>query len=636
MQFRSSVMIGIALAMLGRGESAGQSWQSAILYTDQANRLVYVRDAGGNRIPDFSHAGYRNGEADLPVVPVVKTISALPGDNTAAIQAGLDQVSTLPAGPDGMRGALLLAPGAYRVNGTLYIRQSGVVLRGSGDGEDTTQNTVLVGVGDVPHQRSIIVAGGGSSTKWSNQVSGTKTDIVSDTVLVGDRTFQVANAAPFGVGDNIVIYHPCSGPWLTAIDSGGSHYTEPGAEAGVDVPWTVNSQPILYNRFITGKNGNTITIDAPVMNHLVRSLSQSYVYKYARTGIKTGIGIEDLRVDIEAAGSPTDQNGDENHAWNAVELVQVEDCWVKSCTALHFGHAGFMTRTATRVTIQGCSSVDPISVITGERRYNYDMSEASQLNLVVGCSARYGRHDYVSNGASLTSGCVFLECTSSGAYAPSEGHRRWSTGLLYDNVSFTQPNNDLLLCLYNRGHYGTSHGWAAAHSVAWNCTVGGGTLILQNPPTAQNYAIGCFGTVTGQKPPAPFGEPQGYIEGTSRPGLSPKSLYRAQLAERLRGTTGVGEQRERESQPEGTQLLQNFPNPFNPMTTIEYVLTERQHVSLRVTDTLGREVADLVETAQGPGRYAVHWDASGAASGVYLVRLTAGSRSEVKKLILQK
>jgi hypothetical protein len=84
--------------------------------------------------------------------------------------------------------------------------------------------------------------------------------------------------------------------------------------------------------------------------------------------------------------------------------------------------------------------------------------------------------------------------------------------------------------LYNRGDMGTAHGWSAAHSVAWNGDMAGKTLVVQKPPTAQNYAIGCFGNVTGT---GPFTQPAGHIEGTGRRGLTPKSLFQAQLADRL-------------------------------------------------------------------------------------------------------
>jgi hypothetical protein len=527
------VQIGILLLFLYAIDLQSQgSWQSSIVYYGESGKLTYVSDAVRNRIPDFSYAGYKSGGFPLPNIPVVKTISPISGDNTAHIQNAINEVGAMAMNPDGFRGTLLLNAGNYEIWGTLRINFSGVVLRGVGDGSSPSTNTILVGKGNTPAQRTIIVAGGGSSSKWKEQVSGTKTNIISDSVLVGSKTFRVANPSPYSVGDNIIIYHPCSEGWLQAIDYGGTHFTEPGAEVGVDVPWPVNSYPIVYNRFITAISGDTITIDVPVFNHLIKSLSQSYIYKYARTGLLTNIGIENIRIDIETAGGT-----DENHAWQAIDLYQIEDSWVKNCTMLHFGQSGIRASTATRITVENCNALDPVSLIDGERRYNFNVYTASQQILFKNCNATNGRHHYVSNGTTWTSGCVFLDCTSSGAYTSSEGHRAWSTGLLFDNhVELDGPRvglNPRLLGLYNRGFYGTSHGWSIAHSVAWNCNVRTGDLIVQKPPTAQNYAIGCFGNVTGLKPPAPFNEPQGYIEGTGVTGLNPRSLYTAQLEERL-------------------------------------------------------------------------------------------------------
>ena len=109
-------------------------------------------------------------------------------------------------------------------------------------------------------------------------------------------------------------------------------------------------------------------------------------------------------------------------------------------------------------------------------------------------------------------------------------------GLLYDNIVETAPSKDgmVVLGLYNRGDYGTGHGWSSAHSVAWNYDTSTGVAAIQRPPTAQNYAIGGVGEFTGDKP-APFDQPEGYIEGSGQPGLVPASLYERQLAERLCG-----------------------------------------------------------------------------------------------------
>ncbi len=529
LQLNLSLFVSFLIAILISANIYPQTpWQSKVVYYGNNGKLVYAIDSEGNRIPDFSYAGYKNGEAPIPDIPVVKTISPVAGDNTQHIQSAIDQVGAMPLNSSGIRGALLLTAGMYRVSGTIKINYDGVVLRGVGQGADSTSNTIIYGTGDTPHQRSIIVAGGGNDSGWKEQVAGTKTNITSDTVYVGARSFTVADASMYQPGDNIIIFHPITDAWIAAVGGGGTA-TAPD--------WTVSDGiNIVYNRNIKSIIGDTITIDAPVFNTLAKNLSQSYIYKYARTGLRTEIGVENLRVDIEAAGVTTDQNGNENHAWQAIDMFQIEDSWVKDCTMMHFGQSGVRFATATRVTVDSCSALDPISIITGERRYNYNMYHSAQLNLVENSFSRHSRHAFISNGTSTASGDVFYNDKSEGAYNSSEGHRWWTQGLLYDNVSFVSPNSTILLGLYSRGSYGTSHGWGAVNSVAWNCSVpSGNKIIIQKPPTAQNYAVGCSaGMVTGLiSQGAPFDYPQGYIEGTNQSGLTPSSLYEAQVSERL-------------------------------------------------------------------------------------------------------
>jgi hypothetical protein len=81
-------------------------------------------------------------------------------------------------------------------------------------------------------------------------------------------------------------------------------------------------------------------------------------------------------------------------------------------------------------------------------------------------------------------------------------------------------------------------------------------------------------------------------------------------------------------------LSPNYPNPFNPATTIQYSVPGTQHVSLKIYDVLGREVATLVNEVKQPGYYAVTWDASGCSSGVYFYRLEAGKYVDTNKMIL--
>jgi hypothetical protein len=98
------------------------------------------------------------------------------------------------------------------------------------------------------------------------------------------------------------------------------------------------------------------------------------------------------------------------------------------------------------------------------------------------------------------------------------------------------------------------------------------------------------------------------------------------------GVTSVGE-----GEPPLTLLLkQNYPNPFNPMTRIEYAIPKTSHVSLKVFDVLGREVATLVDEEQGAGFKSVEFRADQVASGVYFYKLTAGDFSATRRMIIIK
>ena len=83
-------------------------------------------------------------------------------------------------------------------------------------------------------------------------------------------------------------------------------------------------------------------------------------------------------------------------------------------------------------------------------------------------------------------------------------------------------------------------------------------------------------------------------------------------------------------------LDQNYPNPFNPTTMIGYQVPVAGRVSIVVYDVLGQEVDRLVDGVETPGRHAVPWDGSRRASGVYLVRMTAGSFAATKRMLLIK
>jgi Zn-dependent metalloprotease len=83
-------------------------------------------------------------------------------------------------------------------------------------------------------------------------------------------------------------------------------------------------------------------------------------------------------------------------------------------------------------------------------------------------------------------------------------------------------------------------------------------------------------------------------------------------------------------------LQQNFPNPFNPITILSYQLAASSGVELSIYNILGQKIVSLVSEKQVAGTYAVEWDASGLASGIYYYRLDAGDFQDMKKMVLLK
>lgn len=88
--------------------------------------------------------------------------------------------------------------------------------------------------------------------------------------------------------------------------------------------------------------------------------------------------------------------------------------------------------------------------------------------------------------------------------------------------------------------------------------------------------------------------------------------------------------------PDNYSLYPNYPNPFNPNTTIKFNVKEYKYVSIKIYDIQGKEAATLVDEKLMPGVYSVSFNGSGLASGAYFCRMSAGNYLSVKKMILTK
>lgn len=129
-----------------------------------------------------------------------------------------------------------------------------------------------------------------------------------------------------------------------------------------------------------------------------------------------------------------------------------------------------------------------------------------------------------------------------------------------------------------------------------------------------------------------FARPMSVLHGTG----NERNLYAYCV-----GSVRIGNSNEDSDSPErtGNMLFQNFPNPFNPATTIEYAVVIESPVEMAIFDIQGRKVRTLVDEVKSPGRYNVVWDGTNdkgdtVSSGIYLYRLTVGTSSSVRKMLV--
>ena len=98
----------------------------------------------------------------------------------------------------------------------------------------------------------------------------------------------------------------------------------------------------------------------------------------------------------------------------------------------------------------------------------------------------------------------------------------------------------------------------------------------------------------------------------------------------------VGVSKNTSIQPNEFKLNQNFPNPFNPATTISFTLPKKDFASIKIYDSTGKEVSSLINEVKSAGYYEVSFNGSELSSGVYFYKLITSNYSETKNMILLK
>jgi hypothetical protein len=473
-------------------------------------RLAYTSDRDGTRVVDFSHAGYGGGGVAIPDVPARITVTPDGRRDRARIQAAIDLVSAMPIDARGFRGAVVLAPGRYAIDGQLRIAASGVVLRGAGT--DERRGTTLVAVGT--SRRTLVVLSG---TGNRQEVAGTRRVIADAYVPAGARSFTVADASRFAVGTRVVVHRPSTAEWIALLGMN----TFSGWRPENRLHWQVGSRDLEWDRTVTAIEGTRVTLDAPLTTALDQRYGGGWIAAYEFAGRIHHVGLEDVRL---VSSVDRTRPLDEDHAWDAISLDRAEHAWVRNISARHFaGSVVNVDADATAVTVEDVDAAAPVSEPGGYRRRVFVTS--GQLTLFRRCRSERGLHDFVA-GFAAAGPNVFLQCTATDALDYSGPLESWASGVLYDSV-VVRGNG---IRLTNRGVADQGQGWAAAASVLWNCE--GTDIEVQSPPGAVNQAYGCRGMVTGDGTvwdPRTMPYRDFYRGGP----VEPASLYLAQLTERL-------------------------------------------------------------------------------------------------------
>ena len=189
---------------------------TTLVYPGTDGKLVYVSDSLGNKIPDFSNAGYKGGGVPIPRVAIKETVWPILGDNSVNIQAAIDRVSALTPDASGFRGVVLLKMGTYPLEKPIYIKASGIVLRGEGMSDI---GTILIGKLQKEGQgrsfgRAALVNIDGTALKLQEE---TKQIITDNYVPVGARSFNVVSAKAFKTGDKILVRRIGNQAWIKEI-----------------------------------------------------------------------------------------------------------------------------------------------------------------------------------------------------------------------------------------------------------------------------------------------------------------------------------------------------------------------------------------------------------------------------------
>src|SRR5215471_6462045 len=457
------------------------------------HRLHYRTDPRGNQIMDFSFAGYRAGGVKPPSVATAQRMTPTAGDNTAQIQAALDDA----------KGAVVLAPGEYEIAGTLSITHSGVVLRG--------EKGVTVKLTGAPH-RFLEIRGTGA---WRED--GPAAAIIDDYVPAGADTVRLKDISAFRVGDRVLVQRPVTADWVRFMGM------DTLVRDGKLQTWIKAGSMIRTDREVKSIAGDRLTLDAPLSDSVDAKFGGASLVRYRFPGRITEVGVENLRITAPFEDIPIT-----GPQFTALRMDAVEDGWARDLEIQETQNGVTIGAAAKRLTLTNLRIVHSAAHSGSAAPADFALQGTQILLDRCAVTGAEGTWPVVTQ-AQVTGPLVVLNFAADHrGIAP---HQRWATGLLVDGAKLPGGTERAPgIAFSNRNTAGSGHGWDIGWAVAWN--VSSPFLLVQQAPGTMNWCIGCVG-----KPVAQGNFPGGTFDSAGKM-VTPASLYLEQLRERL-GTAAV-------------------------------------------------------------------------------------------------
>ena len=521
---------------------------SKLFHLDASGKLVYEKDSLGNRLPDFSYVGYHSGDKSIPKVPVMITLEAKQDDNTVHIQKALDELGEIFPDKNGIRGALLLKKGVYRVSGELTISHSGIVLRGEGNGTDGTI-IIATGYDDFKYKRTLISIGAKSNilephtshkfpdTNRITLIESSKQAIVDDFVPIGGNSFEVVSTLDYKLGDKIVVYRPSTQEWISSIgcdklearwagirdirwikdgDAPGFYYqrlgydnqyrilkkedeswedfekriplSEDNKKFDFTLQWKAGDYDFYFERRITKIKGNRIYIDIPIVHTMEAAYGGGEIYHYKTPSRITEVGIENLRLISEFA-TPTS-----GHPYGNPEQTGTAE--IHAWNGIH---------------IKNNTDNTWVRNITGNY-FGWSLISASGKRATIQDCVNLGHASEISGGRrypfmvdgqlNLVQRCIAFE----GRHEFVTQKKTAGPNVFVDCIGFNSKQHSgphhrySVGTLYDnvksekpmesrfRGNSGTGHGWAGTQTCFYNCVAP--EFLVEEPPGGISWVIG--------------------------------------------------------------------------------------------------------------------------------------------------